>query len=193
MREVGNRMDEKDIRASQVLPVDSHRGLSIYKVVSRDKTEHWYDVDHASLIGECFTSPEEAKRMIDQFLGPDTREGDGVAFEGLPPFCFTSVGKEEGAVLMVTRLSQGYIKMSGFWSPVEVLRAMVDKMNESIGVTRAQEEAMKAGCLYGWDKFASDPAMYDEEGKSKMGYSRSERVDYDAMIEREEEEEEDEE
>lgn len=37
-------------------------------------------------------------------------------------------------------------------------------MNESLGVTKQQEEAMKAGSLFGWDVPRANLGTYDENG-----------------------------
>ena len=43
-------------------------------------------------------------------------------------------------------------------------RAMVDELNEKLGVTKAQAEAMKSGSMYGWHVPSADPRSYDEAG-----------------------------
>jgi len=42
---------------------------------------------------------------------------------------------------------------------------LVDEQNAKMGVSRAQEEAMKAGSMFGWDVPAADPKNYDDAGK----------------------------
>ena len=40
-----------------------------------------------------------------------------------------------------------------------------DKLNEQIGVTRAQAAAMLAGSMFGWAGPGADPANYDAQGQ----------------------------
>lgn len=42
---------------------------------------------------------------------------------------------------------------------------MVDEYNGKLGVTKAQEEAMKAGSMFGWNVPGADPKNYDMDGK----------------------------
>lgn len=51
-------------------------------------------------------------------------------------------------------------------------REMVDIANGEIGVTKAQEAAMLAGSLFGWQKPAADPKNYDEHGQPIRPKSR---------------------
>ena len=43
--------------------------------------------------------------------------------------------------------------------------ALVEEYNRKLGVTRAQEEAMKGGSMFGFDKPIADPANYDAQGQ----------------------------
>jgi hypothetical protein len=43
-----------------------------------------------------------------------------------------------------------------------------------MGVTRAQEEAMLAGSLFGWHTKAADPRSYDENGQPQRPKRRDE-------------------
>lgn len=49
---------------------------------------------------------------------------------------------------------------------------MVDLANGEIGVTKAQEAAMLAGSLFGWQTPAADPKNYDEQGQPIRPKSR---------------------
>lgn len=51
-------------------------------------------------------------------------------------------------------------------------REMVDLANGEIGVTKAQEAAMLAGSLFGWQTPAADPKNYDEHGQPIRPKSR---------------------
>ena len=51
---------------------------------------------------------------------------------------------------------------------MEESRALVDEYNRKLGVTKPQEEAMKAGSMFGFQVHAADPKNYDENGKLKL-------------------------
>ena len=47
----------------------------------------------------------------------------------------------------------------------EDARTLVDEYNGKLGVTKAQEEAMKTGSMFGWNVPGADPKNYDMDGK----------------------------
>ena len=62
---------------------------------------------------------------------------------------------------------QGETVQHPVYIPIEgrTARESVTAENQIIGVTRAQEAAMLAGSLFGWDTPAADPKNYDEQGQ----------------------------
>ena len=47
-------------------------------------------------------------------------------------------------------------------------RELADYNNERLGVTPAQEKAMKTGSMFGWDVSGANPKVYEQNGM-KMG------------------------
>lgn len=81
----------------------------------------------------------------------------------LPKRCFSILPSGTEAVIL-TRYERGYRPANV--RPKDVsLREGVDAANEAMGVTKAQEAAMLAGSMFGWDTPASKPKNYDENGK----------------------------
>lgn len=82
----------------------------------------------------------------------------------LPEKCF-SVLEATGEVITITRSETGY-QPTGQWAQGVPPQVGVDALNDTIGVTKAQAAAMKAGSLLGWDTPAADPKNYDEQGQT---------------------------
>lgn len=67
-------------------------------------------------------------------------------------------------MVILTRYERGYRPAKARPEGVS-LREGVNALNEAMGVTKAQEAAMLAGSMFGWDTPASKPKNYDENGK----------------------------
>lgn len=100
-----------------------------------------------------------------QFAGMMERDGCEVIplRSSLPDKCFSV----DPSVSRIVVIEKGYPGcMTARIKAVEQdPRAGADRLNESMGVTRAQEAAMIAGSIYGWCKPAADPKNYDADGK----------------------------
>ena len=88
--------------------------------------------------------------------------------EGLPELCF-SVLPGEGKLICIKRGEKGYYPSD--WETGDPLknRELADYNNEKLGVSKAQEEAMRTGSMVGWDCPGADPTQYEEYGQSQMG------------------------
>ena len=85
--------------------------------------------------------------------------------DSLPDQCYTFV---EGLnmIAIINKGELGYTDAkSANGRPIEN-RAMVDKLNAQLGVTKAQYAAMKQGSRFGFDKPDADPKSYDENGQA---------------------------
>jgi hypothetical protein len=78
------------------------------------------------------------------------------AMKKLPDYCFAYHPVTNLAVKLVRGVA-GYTPLDTFMDPVT--------LNESLGVTKAQTEAMLAGSMFGWHIPAADPASYTAEGR----------------------------
>jgi hypothetical protein len=77
-------------------------------------------------------------------------------YRGLPEFCYGTL-LSTGETIIIKRGESGYYKSTRQFD--------ADTLNSELGITKAQKEAMMAGSLFGWDIPASDPNLYDENGK----------------------------
>ena len=80
----------------------------------------------------------------------------------LPDKCFSYL-ESTGEMIVITKGERGYIPMG---ASIENMtpREAVDAANKTIGVTKAQEAAMVAGSMFGWQVPGADPKNYDEQG-----------------------------
>jgi hypothetical protein len=53
---------------------------------------------------------------------------------------------------------------NGYYPQDSLKNGDVDELNETLGVTKAQAEAMYHASLFGWDIPASNPTMWEENG-----------------------------
>jgi hypothetical protein len=84
----------------------------------------------------------------------------------LPNYCF-SVLPSSGEMIRIQQGESGYhVCNSAEMSPDKV-RFKVDDENGLRHITRAQEEAMLAGSMFGWDTPAAKPWNYDKNGKTR--------------------------
>ena len=82
----------------------------------------------------------------------------------LPERCFT-VLQSTGGVVAIERGKQGYFPTDNGGDP-ETARKAATLLNQKLGVSKAQEAAMAAGSMFGWDTPAADPKNYDAEGNA---------------------------
>ena len=82
----------------------------------------------------------------------------------LPAACY-SILPSTGELIMIERGVCGYYPSNKSMPFPDINRKIADEFNTHCGVTRAQEEAMLAGSLFGWDKPAAKPRNYDADGK----------------------------
>jgi hypothetical protein len=80
--------------------------------------------------------------------------------EGLPAYCFYRNLMDKSVI----RLVRG---MSGYYPvyPQPSVDITIDLLNEHLGVTKPQAEAMYIGSMFGWHVRGADPANYTEDGK----------------------------
>ena len=82
----------------------------------------------------------------------------------LPEQCYGTL-LDTGKLVIYKRGETGYYKTDIPYTTKEDARALVDEHNARGGVSKAQEAAMAAGSMFGFDVPAADPANYDENGQ----------------------------
>lgn len=74
----------------------------------------------------------------------------------LPEFCYGTL-PSTGQTIIIERGKMGYV--------VSGNQATAEELNEGLGVTKAQAEAMLVGSMFGWETEGADPDRYDQNGK----------------------------
>ena len=124
----------------------------------RDYTCRYIDEAHLEVGSHLYHICEFAERM----------ERSGNTYQPkeipLPRECLSTL-PSTGEVIKLDRYQKGYTPRSVQKTPEEN-RELVDCYNSNHGINKAQEAAMVAGSMFGWDTPAAKPKNYDENGKA---------------------------
>lgn len=83
----------------------------------------------------------------------------------LPEQCFSTL-PSTGELIQIRKGEKGYLPCYDFSTGNQTQnRLLADDRNAKSGVTKAQEAAMLAGSMFGWQIPAADPENYDEQGQ----------------------------
>ena len=81
----------------------------------------------------------------------------------LPELCYSTVPSTD-ELIIIKRGETGYYRCEFSTDDRAYNREFADDRNVKLGVSKAQEEAMLAGSMHGWDVPAADPKNYDDKG-----------------------------
>jgi hypothetical protein len=81
-------------------------------------------------------------------------------YKGLPEFCF-GTDPITNEVILIKRGEQGYYR---YYNGTLKGKEKARELNEQLGVTIAQAEAMFVGSMFGWHVPGANPDRYNEDG-----------------------------
>lgn len=82
----------------------------------------------------------------------------------LPEQCY-SVLPDTGELIIIKKGESGYYRTDIDMGDKTENRVLADEYNTKLGVSKAQEQAMSAGSMFGWSVPAADPKNYDDNGQ----------------------------
>ena len=88
--------------------------------------------------------------------------------EGLPELCF-SILKTTGQLICIKRGESGYYPSDWDTGDKERNVELADELNENLGVSPVQRQAMEIGSLAGWDVPGADPKAYEQDALQMGG------------------------
>lgn len=123
----------------------------------RDRTCRYIDDYHVEIGNNLF--------HICQFAEMMERNGGTVIplRSSLPEKCF-SITAAADKLIIIAKGEMGYRPASAI-AEGKTARESADIANDVMGVTKAQEAAMLAGSMFGWQVPGADPQNYDESGQ----------------------------
>ena len=85
----------------------------------------------------------------------------------LPEKCFSTL-PSDGRMIVICRNEAGYHISTSSTPDAASNRLNAEKANELLGVSKAQEQAMLASSLFGWNKPAANPWSYNQDGTPRI-------------------------
>lgn len=129
--------------------------------------------------GRYFNTKAEAYESYRERIETEAQDLSAIKHEPplLPPLCL-AVHPTTGDLINIRRGERGFYGSD--WNrpgETEQNRLTAENMNDRLGVTPAQQAAMRHGSMFGWQMRAADPRQYDEAGNlRRMDKRRDEPV-----------------
>ena len=139
-------------------------------LIEISKGQGRYDMDN---LKHCANTVEDMRELaneaIKKALPADTGPQEQTNLKKLPEWCFAMHPKKH-IIIRIDRGESGFSLTIAEDMPYistkdyKNLYEFIDHLNENIGVTPGQRQAMIFGSMFGWHLPMADPDVYDERG-----------------------------
>ncbi len=130
-------------------------------ITPRDRTCRFIDETHFETSGDY---PSALYHICEFAERLEKTHGSVIPLRSsLPPHCF-SILPSSGELIIITRGERGYL-LSDMKVAGKSNQEVAEIANHAVGISKAQEAAMLAGSMFGWQTPAADPKNYDEQGQ----------------------------
>ena len=154
--EKGIRFITPDYKEVFWIPDGDRIRLTLPSGETLEQTCRYIDKTHLEVGNNLYHICEFAERM--QHNGVQTIP----LRSSLPDKCFSYL-ESTGEMIVITRGEKGYAP-TGIYPQSDSPKEGASALNAANGVTKAQEAAMVAGSMFGWETPAADPKNYDDQG-----------------------------
>ena len=150
----GIRFITPDYKEKFIIPDGDKIRITLSDGEQLDRPCRYIDDYHLEVGSNLFHICEFAERM--------EQNGNTVIplRSSLPEQCYVFV-QTENCVGIVKKGESGFFRTDIQGGKPSETNALVNEMNEKLGLTKDQTEAMKAGSMFGWDTPAADPKDYE--------------------------------
>ena len=154
--EKGIRFITPDYKEMFRIPDGDRIRMTLPSGETQEQTCRYIDETHLEVGNNLYHICEFAERM----------QRNGVKTiplrSSLPEKCFSTL-ESTGEMIVITKGEKGYAS-TGIYPQSDSTKEGASALNAANGVTKAQEAAMVAGSMFGWETPAADSKNYDEQG-----------------------------
>lgn len=154
--EKGIRFITPDYKEMFRIPDGDRIRMTLPSGETQEQTCRYIDETHLEVGNNLYHICEFAERM--QCNGVKTIP----LRSSLPEKCFSTL-ESTGEMIVITKGEKGYAS-TGIYPQSDSTKEGASALNAANGVTKAQEAAMVAGSMFGWETPAADSKNYDEQG-----------------------------
>lgn len=127
-------------------------------------------------IDECHAEVGFRLYHIDQFAEMMERNGHKVepVYSDLPDLCYSTLADGSNKIIILKRGEKGYHETDYPAETLDAAKELAQCYNSQLGVTMAQEAAMKFGSMFGFHVPGANPLNYDANGLLRKSVSIAE-------------------